>query len=912
MENSFGEWLRQRRRSLDLTQEELARRVGCSAITLRKLEAEARRPSKQIVERLADVLTVAPDERPAFLRFARGDPFAATALSQIADGLQRPQHLPLGAATGIAMTALDPRMNAKGGPGSSGPRPSPEANTSDILRALRSARLGPKHNLPTQLTSFIGREKEIADIKQRLQPGGAPHPRLVTLTGSGGTGKTRLALQVASELVPAFPDGVWFVEFAPIADPALVPQPVLAALGLREEKERPVQMMLADYVRDRTLLLLFDNCEHLIDACACLAEALLHAGPNVYILATSREALDMAGEAAVRIPSLSLPEAQTTQREILLRSEAGRLFVERAQTASPDFAANEDSVPAAVQVCRRLDGIPLAIELAAARVKTLRVEQIAARLDDRFRLLTGGSRTALPRQQTLRALIDWSYNLLTEPERTLLRRLSVFAGGWTLEAAQAVGGDEAEALELLAQLVNKSLVVAERQPGAEARYALLETIRQYACEKLAESGEGEPTRRQHLAYFLQLAQRAEPHFYDAGQTEWFQKIEDEHENIRAALEWSLQREVASGQQLALALWWAWKISGHASEGYQWLGRMLAATAGAETLTQAQLLSGWGWLAVEVGDFVSAQKHSEESVALFRQLGDEASAAFPLATLGWVFSNQPDFRKANRLLEESQALLRRAGNRWGLAHVLNMQGTTAEIEGNLAQAEQLYEEGLAISQEIGDREGQGWAAFTLGGLAETKGEFSRASELYSAALQIGKEVGSQPTIMFVLRALGRIAIHAGDYELAEASLEEAFELSRKMGAPNEESSLLLRLGRLAVRRKDYPRARALFAEGLQAVQRGGRHTDRASEGLISIGLFLFAQGLTETGVRLFGVTQSFTPGGSLCRFFPHERAEHDGLLASARAILGEEVYTTAWEAGRQMNLDEAVAYALKAL
>jgi predicted ATPase/DNA-binding XRE family transcriptional regulator len=389
-ERSFGNWLRQHRRALDLTQAELAHQVGCSAITLRKLEAEERRPSKQIAERLADVLQVAPDDRPAFLRFARGDPFAA--------------------------------------PSSSPAVPQPEQPKA------------PRHNLPLQLTSFIGREKEIAEIGRVLsQRSGV---RLLTLTGPGGTGKTRLALQVAADLVADVRDGVWLIELAPLADPALVSQTVAAVLGLREVPGRRVSDALVDYLRSKQLLLVLDNCEHLIQACAELAEKLLNACLNLTILATSREGLGVAGERSFPVSSLSAPDDQyTTPIATLSQFEAVRLFVERASAVLPGFEVNNSNALAIATICLQLDGNPLAIELAAARVQLLTVEQIANRLDDRFQLLTGGRRTVLPRHRTLAAMIDWSYDLLSEPERVLLRQLAVFAGGWTLEAAEVVCGD---------------------------------------------------------------------------------------------------------------------------------------------------------------------------------------------------------------------------------------------------------------------------------------------------------------------------------------------------------------------------------------------------------------------------------------------------------------------------------------
>ena len=431
------------------------------------------------------------------------------------------------------------------------------------LRSLDSL----PNNLPRQLTSFIGREREMAEVRRLLST-----TRLLTLTGSGGCGKTRLALQVAADLVEAFAEGVWFVDLAPLSDPALVPQTVAATLRVREEPGRPILITLSEYLQPRHLLLVLDNCEHLVGACAELAQALLRACPHLQILATSREPLRIGGETTWRVPSLSLPDLlRLPLVESLAEYEAVRLFTDRAEVVLPGFLVTDQNALAVAQVCHRLDGIPLAIELAATRVKVLPVHQIAARLDDRFRLLTGGSRTALPRQQTLRAVMDWSYILLSEKERTLLRRLSVFAGGWTLDAAEAVCSgnriETVEVLDLLAQLVDRSLVAVDRE-DAEARYRLLDTVRQYAREKLQDSGEETEVHGRHREWFLDLAERTEPELLGPEQGVWLARLEAEHDNLRAALTWSQQEEEGgeAGLRLAGALGRFWWMRGHLTEG----------------------------------------------------------------------------------------------------------------------------------------------------------------------------------------------------------------------------------------------------------------------------------------------------------------------------------------------------------
>ena len=424
------------------------------------------------------------------------------------------------------------------------------------------------HNLPAQLTSFIGREKEIDEITKLIAVN-----RIVTLTGSGGAGKTRLSLHVGAEGLQHFPDGVWFIELAPVTDPALVSQTLLAIFNLRENvHHRPLEVLL-DYLRPRTVLLLLDNCEHLIEACAQISEALLRACPKLKILASSREALGIAGEVPYRVPSLAAPNPEhLPSLEKLSELDSIRLFIERATTAKPDFKLTKDNASFVAQICFRLDGIPLAIELAAARVKMLSPEQIALRLDDRFRLLTGGLRTALPRQQTLRALIDWSYSLLSEPEKTLFRRLAVFVGGWTLEAAESACGEEssgADVLDLLTRLVDKSLVFSEEARG-EIRYHRLETIRQYSREKFFETDEVETVRDRHLDFFVQFAELVDENLKGREQIVWQNRMAAEQDNLRAAMKWGLARSPENALRIAASLPLYWTTGGFSAEGFRWI------------------------------------------------------------------------------------------------------------------------------------------------------------------------------------------------------------------------------------------------------------------------------------------------------------------------------------------------------
>jgi predicted ATPase len=475
-----------------------------------------------------------------------------------------------------------------------------------------------RHNLPTSLSSFIGRERELTEVQARLT--GA---RLVTLTGGGGCGKTRLAREVAWAVLDHYPDGVWLVELAALTDPALVPQTVAAVFGMREAPHVPIATALATSLQARRLLLVIDNCEHLLDACARLADALLRACPELRVLATSREALGITGELAWRVPSLPVPApSELPPFAELQQNPAVRLFVERAAAIQPRFVLTEQNAQTVVQVCQRLDGIPLALELAAVRIEALTVDQLAARLDQRFRLLTGGSRTALPRQQTLRATLDWSYELLSDPERRLFCCLSVFAGGWTLEAAEAVCAGQAiqpeDVVELLTRLVRKSLVAAEEGRDGTARYRLLETLRQYAHERLTEAGEAHTARERHASYYLALAEEVGPSMY-----EWavaaVDRLLTEHDNLRAAARWfGESNAVEPAVRLGGQLWGVWVFAGYLTEGRSQLRSLLALPSTERTPRDwARLAYSHGLVECFLEDYVASRASFEQAAALQR-------------------------------------------------------------------------------------------------------------------------------------------------------------------------------------------------------------------------------------------------------------------------------------------------------
>lgn len=863
-----------------------------------------------------------------------GDPAAALRQYQECVRLLEKE---LGVAPSVETTELFEAIRAKRPP-SPPVAPAEKSETRTIEAAISPENFSPApmpesspptplHNLPLQLTSFIGREKEIAEVKRLLTPLSAWEKaqgvRLVTLTGTGGVGKTRLSLQVATELLHAFPNGVWLVELAALADPVLVVQTVAVALGLREDMGRPMLDILIDHLRAKTALLFLDNCEHLAEACAQLTKMLLQQCPDLRILVSSREALGVPGERVYRVPSLSFPlsHAPVSDLQSLLQYESTRLFIERAATALPSFTVTKDNALAIAQICYRLDGIPLAIELAAARIQMLRVEQIATRLDDRFRLLTGGNRTALPRHQTLCALIDWSYDLLSEPERALLRRLSVFAGGWTLEAAEAVCQDEGGKIkdgkspslqpspmfDLLTQLVNKSIVLVERVQGEEAHYRLLETIRQYGHKKLEEAGEANRIRHHHLDYFLNLAEQAELELIGPRQVTWLGRLDEELDNIRVALGWSLERNVQAGLRLAGALMGYWEAHSPLQEGVDWLLQLLNQPgASVRNQVRAKALMGLSYLKSWQNEFAQAHSLAEEGLALYQELGDPHGVAFALDRLGRILCLQDGHEAGRPLGLESLALYRTLGDPLGLAEVLGSLGRLLDNQ-DYARARAYLEESLAICRELGHVKGVSDRLRELGLLALRHADYASARSWLTESLELQRTLGG-PGIAMVIDTLGELALKEGEYEQARAYLEESVSLNRESGQTYTSLWSLARLGYVALRQGDLTRAYTLFMECQRRFKEVGWKIGvvYALEGLASLAV---VQDRPERAVCLFAWADAMrqTIGN---RRPPVEQADVDRDFAIIRAQLDEAVITAAQAEGRAMTLEQAIAYALE--
>jgi non-specific serine/threonine protein kinase len=781
--------------------------------------------------------------------------------------------------------------------------------------AATSVHFSPQQNLPSQLTSFIGREKEIETVKQLITPNGAG--RLITLTGAGGSGKTRLALQVANATLDIFPDGVWFIDFAPLTDPALVPQSLLTTLGLSEQAGSSAFAIISNFLQPKRALLILDNCEHLIQACSRLAETLLRACPTLHILATSREALSVPGETLYLVPTLTTPDPTQSDLTTLPRYEAVRLFVERAQTALPGFALTVENTSAVAQVCYQLDGIPLALELAAARVKALRVEQIAARLEDRFDLLTGGSRTALPRHQTLHALIDWSHELLLEPERVLLRRLSVFAGGWTLEAAESVCvGDGVEAdlvLDLMTQLVNKSLVLAERIQGQEARYRMLETIRQYAGERLLEAGEAEQLRNQHLDFFMHWAEQAGPRLRGPQHLEWLNRIEAEHDNLRADLEWSLAQAERGEDSLRLAgsLFLFWHQRGHVSEGRAWLARALANPATPRAgAARARALYAAGYLAHIQGDTTAAKAVLEESAGLWRALGvvGQTGLAYTLTSLGGTMRGLGAPAAARSIIGEAIALFREHDERWGLAYALCVLSMAIRDQDDYALARSVIDESVTLWQDLGDLWGLELATNRFGMVAMRQGDYKEAQHQNADCLAIATKLGDKEAVAVALLDLGIATLNLGDRIQAKSYFRECFSLFQESGNKTHIAICFYYFGYLAHFEGDDEQAKSFFEQELVLARTVGPIWLR-SQALFGLAGVAAAGGQALRAARLLGASILQKEAGAT--YIDAADSLFNGQTsASAITILGEAAFAEAHAEGQKMTFEQAADYALE--
>jgi predicted ATPase/class 3 adenylate cyclase len=766
------------------------------------------------------------------------------------------------------------------------------------------------HNLPVQPTSFVGRERELADVEALLR-----RSRLVTLTGSGGAGKSRLSLQVAANRIDEHEQGVWFVELAPLRDGALVPQAVAAVLGVAEVPGEPLLRTLVAACRERDMLVVLDNCEHLIDAAAELCGALLAGCARVAILASAREALRVPGETSYRVPALPAPppDAAVPMRT-LTQYAAVRLFIDRAQAVRPSFRVTDANAPAVASICHHLDGIPLAIELAAARLRAMTAEEVNRGLDRRFALLTGGARTALPRQQTLRALVDWSYALLEEDERVLFARLSVFAGGWTREAAEAVCAGEGiepdRVLDLLAALVDKSIVVADERDGA-MRYRMLETLRQYAGDRLREQRDEALRGARHVKWVRALAEEAEPNLRGGDQARWFDRLEAERDNLRTALAWAGADAESARDRLAIAgsVWWFWYVRGHLAEGRALIGETVGVAPEDAPIARAKALNGMGVLAQRQGDYRAARAHHEEALAIWRAHDDRAGMANALNNLGSDHYYAGDYASARACYEESLRLRRALGDRWGTAAALANLRNVASHQGDAAAVLALSEESLAIFRELGDRRAIAMALGNLGNARRDRGESAAACVLYEESVAILRELGDRQNLAFALDNLGSCAHDRGDLALARQLHEESLQIATDLGDRQGAGFALNALGDVALDSGTPDAAQGCYARSL-AVRRsiGDRHGIAESlEGLAAVAAETARERVAAT---LWGAITRLRDelGAPLTE---RNRAHRERRVAAVRATIGEAAFEAEWREGAAMPQDALLDYAQRA-
>jgi predicted ATPase/DNA-binding XRE family transcriptional regulator len=841
---SFGYWVLQRRKALELTREALARQVGCATETIKKIERDERRPSRQIAELLAGALSIPSEQQKLFVQVARGE-------------------------HSIDRLNLNPTLTT--------PFPTREQIT----------------NLPVPFTSFIGREKEQEEIINLIGKN-----RLVTLAGAGGIGKTSLAIQAGYKLRNEFPNGIWFIALDSLSDPALVSQTVASLFDIQQAPDRPFTEILTNVLREKTALLILDNCEHLLNGCSQLSLTLLTSCPNLKILATSREVLNITGEAVYYTPSLSFPTGDVLI-ENLTDYESIRLFSERAALALFSFKLTKENAQAIVEVCRKLDGIPLAIELAAARVNILQATEILNQLQNSFALLSSDNRMVLSRHQTLQASLDWSWDLLSEAEQRFMRQLAVFAGGWTLESAQAICDEDV--LNLTGALVKKSLIGVKQEAGRETRYGFHEIIRQYTCEKLIASDENESVRTRHLKYFLRLVESAEPALKGPKQVEWMIRLNDERDNLRAALEWADKTDVEAGLSMSGWLLRFWQDLDF-REGERWLSRFLEKPESQAYMhARAKALYTYGIILHETEQNVPLQNIAEECLSLYREIGDQHGEIDGLIVLGrstWVSQGTS---RAKQLFQQALQLSESLGDVWRKAFALGHLGALGP------ESAFHWKAAIPLARELGD-----WRLLvdlvgSLGYIEVMNGDIESAQKNLDEALQLSRTSKFKRTMMYIPRALSRIEMIRGNVERARAILEEFIKNTIELGYGDAYLWIHADLGRVIVQQGNIAEARSVFAKTTQRFLEnrimGGVHY--SLEGIA--GLFVTTE-KPRIAARLIGWADAVREKANSARPFL-EQSEVDKIIAACIAKMGEAAFSDAYEEGRIMTPDEAVESAL---
>ena len=901
--NSLGAWLKERRRALDLTQEELALRIGCSVETIQKIESGKRRPSKQMSELLAECLGLPKDERDAFMKLARTE-----------------------------------RGSEKATPGGGS-------------RAL-SELSKPPSNLPSFLTRFVGREEQVTTICNYLLHDEA---RLLTLTGSPGIGKTRLGIEVASLLRGHFRHGVYLVELAPVMHSDLVIPAIANTIGLKESEGHTLLDGLSRYLYDRDILLVLDNFEHVLEAGVVITELLTQC-TSVKVLVTSREALNVHGEQQVPVPPLDIPNlVHLPSLEDLRCFPAIDLFVRSAQAVRPDFRLTEGNAGAVTAICARVDGLPLAIELVAARVKLLTPQALLERLSNQLALPASGARSLPIRHQTLLNAISWSYDLLDDVEQALFRRLGVFVGTFTLTSVEAIcnarGDLQTDVLDGLASLVNKSLLSVDHQETTEQTFSMLETIRAYSRERLDESGEGETVRYLHAEYYVALAETTRPQLAGNEQKQRADVLEREHDNLRAALQWSLESPQGAdlGLRMLSSLVLFWEMRSYLTEGRQWIARILARPEAAlPTQDRAWALLGAGRLAISQGDHQAARSDFEESLGISKQIGDRRILAYSLAYVGWAMMLQGEHVVARMHITEGLSLIDQTDDDWGRREIRNLLGFWTAIQNDYPAAREILEGTLASSREAGDRWHSLVPLFLLGQILIAMGDYQAAQAISQEALELAQELGDKAVARVALAGLGKLALNRGEIDQATALFQVGLGLVRELDDNREVAAHLAYLGQVAIAQGDVTRARNLLSESTTiAREHGGRPIlvtalnglgqvalleDRVKEAeelfkeslrlanrtsnrrsmaaqIAGLAAVAVAAGQLERAARLSGACDAICAAIST-RVEPKDRALYDRFLTDARRRVGEAAWTAIYDEGCAMTLDQSVTYALE--